>query len=149
MMTSSNGNVFRVTGFCEGNPPVTGGFPSQRPVKRSFDVFFDPRLNKRISKQSRRRRFETSSYSLWCHCNGITYLGPWQSCGCTDASESTLKNMDNWSHWAIRIHTLMPEKIPHPHMQRTLQKYIFQNKNIGTGSNSLELATVWFCNPRT
>ena len=27
--------------FCEGNPPVTGGFPSQRSVKRSFDIFFD------------------------------------------------------------------------------------------------------------
>ena len=26
--------------LCEGNPPVTGGFPSQRPVTRSFDVFF-------------------------------------------------------------------------------------------------------------
>ena len=25
--------------LCEGNPPVTGGFPSQRPVPRSFDVF--------------------------------------------------------------------------------------------------------------
>ena len=30
--------------LCEGNPPVTGGFPSQRPVTRSFDVFFDVRL---------------------------------------------------------------------------------------------------------
>ena len=37
----------------------------------SFDVFFDLRLNKRLSKQSRRRRFETSSCSLWHHCNGI------------------------------------------------------------------------------
>ena len=27
--------------LCEGNPPVTGGFPSQRPVVWSFDVFFD------------------------------------------------------------------------------------------------------------
>ena len=25
--------------LCEGNPPVTGGFPSQVPVPRSFDVF--------------------------------------------------------------------------------------------------------------
>ena len=25
--------------LCDGNPPVTGGFPSQRPVPRSFDVF--------------------------------------------------------------------------------------------------------------
>ena len=29
----------------EGNPPVTGGFPPQRPVTRSFDVFFDVRPN--------------------------------------------------------------------------------------------------------
>ena len=27
--------------FCEGDPPVTDGFPSQMPVTRSFDVFFD------------------------------------------------------------------------------------------------------------
>ena len=34
-----NGNIFRVTGLSEGNPTVTGGFPSQRPVTRSFDVY--------------------------------------------------------------------------------------------------------------
>ena len=38
--------------YCEGNPPVPGGFPSQRPVTQSFDVFFDLRPNKRLSKQS-------------------------------------------------------------------------------------------------
>ena len=39
LMTSSNGNIFRVTGsLCV---EVTGEFPSQRPVTRSFDVFFD------------------------------------------------------------------------------------------------------------
>ena len=38
-----------------GNSPVTAEFPSQRPVTRSFDVFFDLHLNKRLSKQSRRR----------------------------------------------------------------------------------------------
>ena len=41
MITSSNGNIFRVTG-----PLVTGQFPSQKPVTRSFDVFLDLRLNK-------------------------------------------------------------------------------------------------------
>ena len=55
--------------FYEGNPPVTGGFPSQRPVTRGFDVFFDLRLNKRLSKQSRRWWFETPSRSLWRHRN--------------------------------------------------------------------------------
>ena len=31
--------------FCAGNSPVTGEFPSLGPVTRSFDVFFDLRLN--------------------------------------------------------------------------------------------------------
>ena len=36
-----------------GNSPVSGEFPAQRPVTRSFDIFFDLSLNKRLSKQSR------------------------------------------------------------------------------------------------
>ena len=44
MMTSSNGNIFRVTGPLCGNLLLTGEFPAQRPVTRSFDVFFDLRL---------------------------------------------------------------------------------------------------------
>ena len=80
MMTSSNhanGNIFRVTmvtGLLWEAPPVTGGFPSQRPVTRSFDVFFDLRLNKRLVKQSRRRWFGTPSRSLWRQCN------KWREC---------------------------------------------------------------------
>ena len=63
--------------LCEGNLPVTGGFPSQRPVTRSFDVFFDQRLNIWLSKQSRRWWFETPSRSLWRHHNEIpTYFAP-------------------------------------------------------------------------
>ena len=46
---------FALLALCEGNSPVTGEFPSQRPVTRSFAVFFDLRLNKRLNKQSRRR----------------------------------------------------------------------------------------------
>ena len=59
--TSSNGNIFRVTGLSPGNSPVTGEFPSQRPVTRSFDVFFDLTLNKQLSKQSWGWWFETPS----------------------------------------------------------------------------------------
>ena len=51
--------------LCEGNPPVTGGFPSQRPVTQSFDIFFDLLLNKWLSKQPRSQWFETPSCSLW------------------------------------------------------------------------------------
>ena len=56
-----------------GNSPVTGEFPSQRPVTRIVDVFFDLRLNIRLSKQSRPRWFETPSRSLWRYCNNIVF----------------------------------------------------------------------------
>ena len=54
--------------LCSGNSPVTVGFPAQRPVTRSFDVFFDLRLNKRLRKQWWGWRFETPSHPLWRHC---------------------------------------------------------------------------------
>ena len=38
--------------ICAGNSPVSGEFPTQRPVTRSFDIIFDLRLNKQLSKQS-------------------------------------------------------------------------------------------------
>ena len=60
---------FRVTGPLCGE--FTGEFPTQRPLTRSFDVFFDLRLNKRLSKQPWGWWFETPSWSLWRHCNGI------------------------------------------------------------------------------
>ena len=41
----------------------------QRPVTRSFDVFFDLRLNKRLSKQPWGWWFETPPWSLWRQCN--------------------------------------------------------------------------------
>ena len=37
--------------ICAGNSPVPGEFLAQRPVTRSFDIFFDLRLNKRFSNQ--------------------------------------------------------------------------------------------------
>ena len=54
--------------LCEGNSPITGEFPSRRPVTRSFDVFFHLCLNKRKCKQSWSWWFETPSRSLWRHC---------------------------------------------------------------------------------
>ena len=55
--------------ICAGNSPVPGEFPTQRPVTRSFDVYFDLRLNKRLSKQSWGWWFETQSRPLWRHRN--------------------------------------------------------------------------------
>ena len=51
-----------------GNSPVTGEFPTSRPVTRTFDVFFDLRVNRRLRKQWWGWWFDT----LWCpllrHC---------------------------------------------------------------------------------
>ena len=55
--------------ICAGNSPVTGEFTAQRPVPRSFDIFFDLRLNKRLSKQSWGWWFQTLPRPLWRHCN--------------------------------------------------------------------------------
>ena len=92
MMTSSDGNIFRVIGPLCGNSPVTGEFPSERPVMRSFDVSFDLCLNRRLSKQSIRRLFETPpcllfdflegqylvhiSYHIWMIFQNVFYLFP-------------------------------------------------------------------------
>ena len=57
--------------ICAGNSPVPGEFPAQRPVTRSFGVFFDLRPNKRLSKQSWGWWFETPSRPLWRHRNGL------------------------------------------------------------------------------
>ena len=72
--------------LCEGNPLVTGGFPTQRPVTRSFDACFDLHPNKRLIKQSRRRWFESYSVSFWRHYNGwvedkmMLYIAKWLCC---------------------------------------------------------------------
>ena len=51
--------------ICAGNSPVTGEFPMQRPVTRSFDVFFDLCL----SKQWWVWWFEMPLHPLWRHCD--------------------------------------------------------------------------------
>ena len=55
--------------ICAGNSPVIGEFPVQMPVTQSFNVFFDLRLNTRLSKQWWGWWFETPSCPLWHHCN--------------------------------------------------------------------------------
>ena len=68
-MTSSNGNIFRVTGHLCGEFTGAGKFPAQRPVTRSFDAIFDLRWNKRPRKQWWGWWFETPSSPLWRHPN--------------------------------------------------------------------------------
>ena len=49
--------------ICAGNSPVSGEFPAQRPVTRSFDICFDLHPNKRLNKQqtTNGRRLDVSA----------------------------------------------------------------------------------------
>ena len=67
---------YKLMPICAVDPPVTSDFPAQRPVTRSFDVFFDLRLNKRSSIQSGGWWLEILSRTLWRHCNGMIMVGP-------------------------------------------------------------------------
>ena len=63
--------------ICAGNSPVSSEFPEQRPVTRSFDVFFDLHPNKRLSKQWWGWWFETPSCPLWRHRNDVIQWASW------------------------------------------------------------------------
>ena len=76
--------------LCAGNSPVTGEFPTQTPVTRSFGASFDLRLNKRLGKQSWGWWFETQSRSLWRQCNVIISVG-W-------CKVATISCSGYWSH---------------------------------------------------
>ena len=83
--------------ICAGNSPVPGEFPTQRPVRRSFDVYFDLRPNKRLSKQSWGWWFETPSRPFWRRRNAtMNYLPK----TCQGLMWSTIKyyptECDNW-----------------------------------------------------
>ena len=62
--------------ICVGNSPVPGEFPTQRPVTRSFVIFFDLHLNKQLSKQWWGWWFEMLSRPLWWHRNDAGSM-PW------------------------------------------------------------------------
>ena len=82
-----------------GNSPVLGEFPTQRPVTRSFDVFFDLHLNKWLSKELWGWWFETPSCPLWRHCS-VTLL---ESQPHLPAANELIKL--HCSHYLFRIKT--------------------------------------------
>ena len=69
MMTSSNGNIFRVTGHLCGVLTVHRWIPHTKASDAELWCFFDLLLNKRVGKQWRGWWFEASSRPLWRHCN--------------------------------------------------------------------------------
>ena len=125
MMTSSNGNIFRVTGPLCGEFTGPGEFPTQRPVTRSFDVFFDLRLNKRLSKQWRGWWFETLSCPLWRHHNGLFVYT-----SATYFPNSYQINLDR----LFILNTLRPRQNGR-HFADDTFKRIFMNENVRVSIN--------------
>ena len=93
--------------ICAGNSPVPGEFTAQRPVTRSFDVFFDLRLNKPLSKQWWGWWLETLSRPLWRHCNDVVLF-----CGGGDATISCQWN--HTIHLPIFSGLLQNRPLPYP-----------------------------------
>ena len=58
--------------FCVGNAPVTGEFPAQRPVTRSFGVFFDLHLNGWVNNREAGDLRRHHAH-LWRHCNEMHF----------------------------------------------------------------------------
>ena len=105
-----------------GNSPVTGEFPAQRPLTQSFGVFFDLRLNKRLSKQSWGWLFEPLSRPLWRHCNVLVIQSSCQ----THLAISTVDgvvwldyNVSRWSYYDNCRHLLQ-----HSHSRKYMYTYI-------------------------
>ena len=94
--------------ICAGNSPVPVEFPAQRPVTRSFDVFFDlHHPNKRLSKQWWGWWFETPSCPLWRHRNG--WHKSCHRCVIWDTPSTKLQPRQNSFRKLIRCSETPPE----------------------------------------
>ena len=95
---------------------------TQRPVTRSFDVFFDLRLNKQFSQQSWGWWFETPSRSLWRHCNVVSI------------AENIVRVIKgpHYAWWACRAPSQYKDRLfrygdPHIKDKRSRDRLIFNN----------------------
>ena len=100
--------------ICARNSPVTGEFPAQRPVTRSFDVFFDLCLNKRLSKQWWGWWFVTPSHLLWHHCSNVSTT---RACVTIDTLHKPHNALENYP----TSHHSVTEMLTHVHISVTDQ----------------------------
>ena len=110
--------------ICTGNSPVPVEFPAERPVTRSFDAFFDLRLNKRMSKQSCGWRFDISR-PLWRHRNVCL-----------------LRSMsEEWYIWSSMIHWCLFPLI----VRKWEGVYFVSTTQIKNWSSVIKMTSLW-CN---
>ena len=134
MVTSSNGNIFRATGHLYGEFTGDRWIPHTKPVTRSFDVFFDLRLNKRLSKQSSDWWFETPSRPLCRHFNATRIGG------------STLACIYNCLTRIQRGNQLRHSPAA-PSFTRTIADLFSKCSDIWVNSTIFSWKCIWLCRP--
>ena len=120
-----------------------GEFPAQRPVTQSSDVFFDMRLNKRMSKQPWGWRFGNLSSRLHVSNSGTRTLFDWKcgvsvfhSCNIRIVwglwSQSNFHDMIisivniSWLHWIINCLVVMhPYALSHNKAVLNWNKFVW------------------------
>ena len=86
-MTSSNGNIFCVTGHLCGEFTSPGWIPRTKPVTRSSDVFFDMPLNKRWVNN--REAGDLRCYQV--HYDVTVMRRCWE----------LITSWNHWTHWGL------------------------------------------------
>ena len=81
--------------ICAGNSPVTGEFPAQRPVTRSFDVFFDLRLITGWVNN-------IEAGDLRCHRAHYDVIVMWVTLDCPRACEINMKEIGYYQNTTKR-----------------------------------------------
>ena len=110
--------------LCEGNPPVTDGFPSQRPVTRSFDFFLWC-----APEQTAERAVQMPV--IW-DCNGLTQC-QYRSPGKIDtSSHRSTHNEFRWrfSWTAVECGTWMINYIQHEPVVCCISLFMLQYRVI-------------------
>ena len=129
--------------ICAGISAVPGEFPAQRPVTRSFDVFFDLRPNKRLSKQSWGWWSETPSSSLWHHRNDMVGTGGRNQ----HLGSSTVDDEAPLANIHVYVHLLTPAQSTKVHhntevwlMESNMKFFLcYQPKSFIISSNQMNL----------
>ena len=81
---------FPITGHLCGEFTGPGDFAHKGQRRGAFDVLFDLRLNKRLSKQSWGWWFETQSRPLWRHCNSNHFFFQLTTFPANNGAQNTL-----------------------------------------------------------
>ena len=104
MMTSSNGKFSALLAICAGNSPVTGEFPTQRPVTRSLDFFICAWINAWVNNPEagdlRRRRAHYDVNLMRSHNRENKpwkrYESPWHWYWLVNGPQLILNDSINW-----------------------------------------------------